>query len=61
MHVRGTPIAFTFSIKTVMRGYHVYKDNIWNAAMDGTELPCKRDIGNAHGAKVKFLKDYLAE
>ena len=59
--MRGRPIVFTFSIKTVMRGYHVYKDNIQNAAIDGTELPCKRDIGNAHGTKVKLLKDYLAE
>ena len=47
MHVRGRPKEFTFSIKTVVRGYHVYKE-IWNATMDGIELPCKREIGNAH-------------
>ena len=40
-------MAFTFSIETVVRGYHIYKE-IWNAAMDGTELLCEREIGNAH-------------
>ena len=40
-------MALTFSIETVVRGYHIYKE-VWNAAMDGTELPCKREIGNAH-------------
>ena len=46
---------FTFSIKTVVRGYHVYKE-IWNAAMDGTELPCKREIGNAHDRSTIAIK-----
>ena len=40
-------MAFTFSIETVVRGYHAYKE-IWNAVMDGTELPYKREIGNTH-------------
>ena len=39
-------MAFIYSIKTVVQGYHVYKE-IWNATMDGTELPCKREIDNA--------------
>ena len=38
---------FTFSIETVVQGYHIYKE-IWNAAMDGTELPCEREICNAN-------------
>ena len=36
-------MAFTFLIKTVVLWYHIYKE-IWNAAMDGTELPCKRQL-----------------
>ena len=42
-------MAFMLSIETVcvVRGYDIYKE-IWNAAMDGTELPCEREIGNTH-------------
>ena len=40
-------MAFTFSIETVVRGYHVYKE-IWEAAIREVELPCEREIGNAH-------------
>ena len=44
-------MAFTFSIETVVRGHkdiiHIAKE-IWNAAMDGTELLCERETGNAH-------------
>ena len=47
LHVRGRPMAFMFSIETVVRGYHIYKE-IWNTAIDGTELPCGREIVNAH-------------
>ena len=45
--MRGRPMAFTFSIETVVRGYRIYKE-MWSTAMDGTELPCEREIGNAH-------------
>ena len=44
MHMRVIPMVFMFSIKTVGQGYHIYEE-MWNAAMDGTELPCKREIG----------------
>ena len=40
-------MAFTFSIETMVRGYHIYKE-IWNAVMDGTELLCERESGHAH-------------
>ena len=46
---------FTFSIETVVRGYHVYKE-IWNAAVDGTELPCEREIGNARDPFTVAIK-----
>ena len=46
---------FTFSIETVVRGYHVYKE-IWNAAVDGTELPCEREIGNARDPFAVAIK-----
>ena len=56
-------MAFMISIKTVAQAQHVQYKEIWNAVMDGTKLPCKRDIGNAHDSfmlLVKFLNDYLA-
>ncbi len=48
-------MAFMFSIEIVVQGYHIYKE-IWSAAMDGTELPCKRDIGNAHDPFTLLVK-----
>ena len=38
---------YTFSVESVIRGYHEYKD-IWDAAIDGLELPCEREPGNPH-------------
>lgn len=38
---------YTFSVESVVRGYHEYKD-IWDAAIDGLELPCEREPGNPH-------------
>ena len=41
----------------------MYKE-IWNAYSNETELPCKREIGDAHdpfAVLVKVLEDYLAE
>ncbi len=35
----------SFSVETVVRGFHVYKE-VWDAAV-GEELSCRRDIGNA--------------
>ena len=48
-------MAFTFSIITVVQGYHAYKE-IWNAAMDGTELSCEREIGNSHDPFAVAIK-----
>ena len=44
-----------FSIETVVRGYHIYEE-IWNTAIDGTELPCGREIVNAHDLFVIAIK-----
>ena len=38
---------YAFSVVSVVRGYHEYKD-IWDAAIDGLELPCEREPGNSH-------------
>ena len=48
-------MAFTFSVETVVQGYHTYEE-IWNAVMDGTELPCEREIGNTHDPFVVAIK-----
>ena len=42
-----------FSVETLVQGYHIYQE-IWNAAMDGTELP--REIGNAHDPFAVAIK-----
>ena len=55
MHVRGRPMAFTFSVETVVRRCHTYKE-IWNIAMDGTALPCERETGNTHDHFVVAIK-----
>ena len=36
-----------FSIQAVVRGYHYYK-SIWEAAINGEVLACKREVGNVH-------------
>ena len=38
---------YIFSVESVIRGYHEYKD-IWDAATDGLELPCEQEPGNLH-------------
>ena len=38
---------YTFSLQSVVRGYHEYKE-IWDAAVDGVDLPCEREPGNPH-------------
>ena len=38
--------AYSFSIESMIRGYHVYK-NIWNNSLDDEELECKREPGNS--------------
>ena len=48
-------MAFLFSIKTVVQGYHICKE-IWNAVMDGTELSCEREINNAHDPFAVAIK-----
>ena len=51
-------MAFTLSIETVVRGYHMYKE-VWNTAMDGTELPCEREIGNANDPFAIAIKKVI--
>ena len=36
-----------FLIESVVWGYREYKD-IWDATIDGIELPCEREPGNSH-------------
>jgi len=43
----------------MVRGYHVYQ-SIWDAAIDGENLECFREVGNIHflcyAASVKILQ-----
>ena len=36
-----------FSVQAMVCDYHYYKD-IWEAAIDGEVLSCKREVGNVH-------------
>ena len=40
-----------FTILSVVRGYHKYKD-IWSAPIDGTELSCEREMGNPRAGYI---------
>ena len=44
MHYK-TVALHTFTVSSVVRGYHEYKD-IWSAPIDGIELSCEREPGN---------------
>ena len=46
---------YVFSIESVVRGYHEYKD-IWDAAIDGLELSCEREPGNPHDPSAVAVK-----
>ena len=48
-------MVFTFSVEAVVRGYHICKE-IWEGAIDGVELPCEREIGNAHDPFAVAIK-----
>ena len=37
---------------------YVYKE-IWEAAIDGVELPCKREIGNTHHPFTVAIKKIM--
>ena len=41
--VEGT--YYSFTVNSMIRGYHVYKD-IWENPTIGEELICKREVGN---------------
>ena len=45
---------YTFLIENVVQGYHEYKD-IWDAAIDGIELPCEREPGNLYESSAVTL------
>ncbi len=46
----------SFSVETMVRGYHTYKD-IWTAVV-GEELPCQRERANPRDPfAVAVLKD----
>ena len=49
-------MAFRFQLKQWCKGIvYVYKE-IWEVAIDGVELPCKREIGNAHNPFAVAIK-----
>ena len=48
---------YSFAIEAMVRGYHVYQ-SIWDAAIDGENLECFREVGNIHDpSAVAIRKD----
>jgi len=45
----------SFSVQSVIRGYHVYKA-IWDATIDGEVLLCEREVGNIHDTFAVAVK-----
>ena len=48
----------SFTLSSVIRGYHVYKDN-WDAPI-GEELYCEREIGNRSDPCAVAVKQMIA-
>ena len=48
---------YTFSVESVIRGYHKYKD-ICGAAIDRVKRPCKREPGNPHDPSAVAIVYY---
>ena len=44
--LRGVVSMSSFTVETVVRGFHIYKE-VWHAVI-GDVLPCRRDLGNPH-------------
>ena len=54
--LRGMAV-YSFAIEAMVRGYHVYQ-SIWDAANDGEDLECCREVGNIHDpSAVAIRKD----
>ena len=51
-------MALTFSIKLWCKWHHLHKKYEMHAAMDGIELPCERDINNAHDPICSSCKTF---
>ena len=48
---------YSFAIEAMVRGYHVYQ-SIWDAAIDGKNLECFREVGTIHDpSAVAIRKD----
>ena len=46
---------YSFTIEAMVRGYHVYQ-SIWDAAIDGENLECFREVGNIHDPSAVAIK-----
>ena len=44
-----------FAIEAMVTGYHVYQ-SIWDAAIDGENLECFREVSNIHDPSAVALK-----
>ena len=48
---------YSFAIEAMVRRYHVYQ-SIWDAAIDGENIECFREVGNIHDpSAVAIRKD----
>ena len=46
---------YSFAIEAMVRGYHVYQW-IWDAAIDGENLECFREVGNIHDLSAVAIR-----
>jgi len=46
---------YSFAIEVMAGGYHVYQ-SIWDAAIDGKNLECFREVGNIHNPSAVVIR-----
>ena len=56
-----TAMVYSFTIESMIRGYHEYK-SVWENPSEDDALACEREIGNAHDTHtVRIRKDIDGE
>ena len=48
-------LAYTFSLSSMVHGYHEYK-TLWTNLVNGEELVCKQEVGNPCNSQAVVVK-----
>ena len=53
--VLGNAAVFSFTVEVMIRGYHIYQST-WDAAIDGENLECFREVSNICDSLVVAIR-----